>query len=186
MSSISTVCVFCGSSTSPDPAFSDAAELIGALLAQSDITLVYGAGCTGMMGALAQGALANGGRVTGITHKREVLHAPQLEGIHTLEVVDTLPQRKARMVDLADAFIILPGGYGTMDEFFEILAWTQVGLLNKPIGLLNVKGFYDGLIDWFNRSEMEKFIRPVDRALFIIDNDGENLLRKLQTSDKLA
>lgn len=178
-SSIHSISVFCGSSASPDPAFLEAANRVGELIAQHGLTLVYGAGCSGMMGAVAQGALARGGEVIGVTHKKEAMHSSQMPGLRGLEILDTLPQRKTRMNELADAFIILPGGLGTLDELAEVLAWTQIGLIRKPIGILNVKGYYDGLLAWIERAAAEQYIRECDLRLFIADDDPQCLLDKL-------
>jgi uncharacterized protein (TIGR00730 family) len=173
------ICVFCGSSASPDPVFTHAASWVGELIAQHGLALVYGAGCTGMMGEVARGVLAKGGEVIGITHKLEAMHASSLEGLTRLEVLETLPQRKARMNELADAFIILPGGYGTLDEMAEVLAWTQIGLQSKPIGILNVKGYYDGLLTWIRRAAAEQYIHAEDLHSFVVDEDPERLLTTL-------
>ena len=175
----SSICVFCGASASPDPVFTSAAWKLGELLAKSGITLIYGAGQTGMMGALAQGTLENKGKVIGVTHKLESLHASHFEGLNRFEIMDTLPERKARLGELADAFIVLPGGYGTLDEFSEVLIWAQIGLHNKPIALFNIKGYFDGLLTWIERADKEHFIRSKDRILFIVDDDPERLLNRL-------
>jgi uncharacterized protein (TIGR00730 family) len=176
---ISSICVFCGSSSSPDPVFDGAARRMGQLIAAHGLELIYGGGKTGMMGALAGGALESGCRVTGITYKREAAHAAIMGGLHRVEILDTLPQRKGRMVDLADAFIILPGGYGTMDEFFDVLAMAQVGLHSKPIALLDVAGYFDDLVAWIERAAQEGYIGSSDRGLFLIESDPELLLQKL-------
>lgn len=175
-SPIHSICVFCGSSASPDPAFLEAASRVGELIAQRGLTLIYGAGCAGMMGAVAQGALAGGGRVIGVTHKNEAMHSTQMEGLLALEILDTLPQRKTRMNELADAFIILPGGLGTLDELAEVLAWTQIGLIHKPIGILNVKGYFDGLLIWIERAAKEQYIHDSDLRSFSAEEDPERLL----------
>jgi uncharacterized protein (TIGR00730 family) len=152
---------------------------MGQLIAARGQHLIYGAGRTGMMGALARGALESGGKVTGVTHKHEIAHSAVLDGLFALEVMDSLPQRKTRMVELADAFIILPGGYGTMDEFFDVLAAAQVGLHKKPIALLDVAGYFDDLVAWIERAAQEGYIGSGDRGLFMIESDPELLLQKL-------
>jgi len=179
MEVISKICVFCGSSSSPDPVFDGAARRMGQLIAKRGLHLIYGAGHTGMMGALAHGALEAGGRVTGVTHRHEMAHASALNNLTHLEVMDTLSQRKDRMVELADAFIILPGGYGTMDEFFDVLAMAQVGLHHKPIAVLDVDGYYDNLVAWIERAAKEGYIGNTDRGLLLIENDPELLLQRL-------
>mgnify|MGYP003743430001 CR=1 FL=1 len=178
--SITSICVFCGSSASPDPAFTDGARRMGELLAERGITLVYGAGKSGMMGALAHGALEKCGVVIGVTHKHEADHWSFQEGLERVEVLETLQQRKARMIELADAIVVLPGGFGTLDEFSEMLAWRQIGLHDKPIALLNIKGYFDGLLTWVQRAAQEQYIRPGDMQLFFVEEDPERLLNRLR------
>lgn len=175
----SSICVFCGSACSPDPAFAEAALKMGELLAAQGITLIYGAGRAGMMGAVAEGALRQHGKIIGVTHRYEEIHTSHMEGLSRLEVMESLEQRKARMTDIADAFIILPGGYGTMDEFFEVLALSQVGLHRKPIALLNVKGYFDLLVAWIEHAAAENFICPEHADLFIVDSDPIKLMKRL-------
>lgn len=177
---ITSICVFCGSSASPDPVFTEAARRMGGLLAERSITLVYGAGKAGMMGALAQGTLEKHGTVIGVTHQHEADHWSFQEGLERVEVLETLQQRKARMIELADAIVVLPGGFGTLDEFSEMLAWRQIGLHDKPIALLNTKGFFDGLLTWVNRAAQEQYIRPRDKELFFVEEDPGRLLERLK------
>jgi uncharacterized protein (TIGR00730 family) len=174
-----SICVFCGSSCGADPDFCIAARRTGELLAGQGVTLVYGAGRTGMMGALAQGAMAAGGKIIGVTHRMECEHADIMPGLAQVEIMGDLPQRKARMLALADAFIILPGGLGTMDELFEVLSWSQIGLQKKPIGILNLSGYFDGILAWFDRAASEQYITPKDCELFITDSNPEKLIKKL-------
>ncbi len=181
MKKMSTVCVFCGSSNPADPDFLSAARRVGELIAQNNLTLLYGAGKTGMMGAVAASCIAASGKVIGVTHEREARHATHLEGLATLEVMKTLPERKARMIEIADAFIILPGGIGTIDEFFEVLANSQICTNRKPLALLNVKGYFDALLTWFERAAREGDISQGDLGLFIIEQDAEVLLKLLKT-----
>lgn len=175
----SSICVFCGSALSPDPAFAASARKLGQLMAQQGITLVYGGGRIGMMGELAAGALSQNGAVIGVTHKFETQHAGHKEGLARLEIMEDLQQRKKRMTELADAFIILPGGFGTMDEFFEVLARSQVGVERKPIALLNVKGYFDHLAAWVGRAEQESFICPEHVGLYLMEEGPGALLESL-------
>ena len=176
---IQSICVYCGSADNLDRIYLDAAAQIGKILAQHQIRLVYGAGRTGMMGALADSVLSNGGEVIGITP--ENLNTEQLihQNLSCLEVTPDIHTRKARMVLLADAFITLPGGYGTFDEFFEALTWAQIGLHAKPIGLLNTNHYYDPILAMIEKARDEKFIYPEHLSLLVHDCDPEALLEKI-------
>jgi uncharacterized protein (TIGR00730 family) len=176
---IQSVCVYCGSADNLPAVYLQAARQTGTLLAQSGLRLVYGAGKTGLMGAVAQAALDAGGQVTGVTPKN--LNLPSLihSGLSRLEVTPDIHARKARMSALADAFIALPGGYGTFEELFETLTWAQIGLHTKPVGLLNVRGYYDPLIALVEHAIQEGFIYPEHRDLLQIEDQPERLLEKL-------
>jgi len=165
MPAIEKICVFCGSTDSVHPAYLEAAYELGAALARRGLELVYGGGKTGLMGAVARGALEAGGPVTGIIPS--YFNIPRLAhtGLTRLEVVETIHQRKARMAELSGAFIALPGGYGTFEELFEILAWAQIGLHSKPVGLLNVRRFYDPLLKFVEHAFGEGFIYNRERVL---------------------
>ncbi len=162
-----TICVYCGSSDRMRPEYIEAARQMGQTLAERGLRLVYGAGSTGLMGAVADGILAAGGEAIGIIP--EMFNTPQLA--HTrltrLEIVGTMHQRKARLAELADAFIALPGGYGTFEEFFEILTWAQIGLHRKPVGLLNTNHYFDPLLAMVAHAQREGFIYDEHRALFV-------------------
>jgi hypothetical protein len=149
---------------------------MGSSIAARQLRLAYGAGSTGLMGAVADGALAAGGEVMGVIP--EIFNTPQL--MHTrltqLEIVADMHARKARLASLADAFIALPGGYGTLDEFFEILTWAQIGLHQKPIGLLNTRGYFAPLLAWVEHAAAEGFIYAEHRRLFAVHEDPEALL----------
>jgi uncharacterized protein (TIGR00730 family) len=170
------LCVFCGSSTGRDTVYTDAARRFGAALAARGLGLVYGAGNIGLMGVLADAALASGAEVIGVIPRalveRELAHA-RLTRLH---VVDTMHERKALMADLSDAFAALPGGFGTGDELFEILTWAQLGLHDKPIGLLNVAGYFDALLAWLDHMVDESFLRPEHRALLLTRSEPDALL----------
>lgn len=175
-----SICVFCGSADRLDATYTSAAAALGAALAKEKITLVYGAGRTGMMGALAEGCLGEGGKVTGVVP--DGLDSPQLiytSGLTRLEVVKDIQLRKARMMELADAFIALPGGYGTLDELFEVLTWSQIGKQRKPLGFLNVNGYFDSLLAWIQRAYTDHFIYEEHLQLFVSDVSVDGLLNQL-------
>lgn len=185
---IHAVCVYCGSADGLRAEYLAAARQMGAALAQAGLRLVYGAGKTGVMGALADGALEAGGEVTGVTPA--YLNTPQLihGGLTRLEVVETIHQRKARMSDLADAFIALPGGYGTFEELFETLTWAQLGLHAKPIGLLNTLGYFDPLLALIQHALSEGFLYNEHTALLLSAEEPAallDLLRGYQVPDNL-
>jgi uncharacterized protein (TIGR00730 family) len=165
--SISSVCVFCGSSTPADPRYADAARALGTELADRGIELVYGGGQVGLMGVLADAALAAGGRVIGVIpvglFSKEVGHT----GLTELHEVRTMHERKQLMYDLADAFIALPGGLGTLDELAEVVTWAQLGLHRKPVALLDVDGFWDPLVGQLDRMVDVGLLKPANRALVL-------------------
>lgn len=171
-----TICVYCGSADRIHAEYLQAAHEMGRASARRGLAIVYGAGSTGLMGALADGALQAGGQVTGVIPA--IFNTPQLA--HTrltrLEVVADMHTRKARLAELADAFIALPGGYGTFEELFEILTWSQIGLHNKPIGLLNVRGYFTPLLEMVEHARREGFIYNEHRSLFTAADDPETLL----------
>ena len=173
------ICVFCGSSVGGNPAYAEAAITLGGLLATKKIGLVYGGGNVGLMGVIADAVLEAGGEVIGvIPHslaQREIEH----QGLTQLHVVDSMHTRKAMMAELADAFIAMPGGVGTFEEFFEAVTWTQLGLHRKPCGLLNVAGFYTPLAAFIDQAVSEGFIKPVHRASIVVDDNAERLLDTL-------
>ncbi len=175
------VCVFCGSSIGNQRAYSEAAEALGAVLAERGIGLVYGGGNVGLMGVIADAVMAGGGNVIGVIPQsladREIAHT----GVTELRVVDSMHARKAMMAELADAFIAMPGGVGTFEEFFEVVTWTQLGLHRKPCGLLNVNGFYAPLVVFIDQAVTEGFIKPVHRAAIVVDSDPGRLLDTLGT-----
>jgi uncharacterized protein (TIGR00730 family) len=174
-----SICVFCGSNPGFDPAYVELARQIGTLLAQRRLRLIYGGGRVGLMGAVADAALASGGEVIGVIPQllldREVGHA----GLTQLHVVSSMAQRKAVMGDLSDAFLSLPGGIGTLDEFFEAWTWTQLGLQHKGSGLLNFNGYYDRLLEFLDHSVAAGFVHANARAAVLIDTDPERLLDEL-------
>ncbi len=173
------ICVFCGSNSGSRAAYTKAAEELGRLFARRKLALVYGGGRVGLMGALADAVLKKGGEVIGVIPeslvRREVAHT----GLSDLRVVQTMHERKALMAELADAFIALPGGFGTLDEFCEILTWAQLGLHRKPCGLLNVEGYFDPLLALFDRAVEDKFLHPRHRSMLITADEPGKLLEEM-------
>jgi len=176
---MNSICVYCGSSDKINPAYTAAAHDLGAIIASQGLQLIYGAGSTGLMGAVANGTLENGGEVIGVIPK--MFNTPNLahQGLTRLEIVDDMHRRKARLAELADAFIALPGGFGTMEELFEILTWAQIGLHQKPVGLLNIRQYFNPLLDMINQANAEGFIYQEHRALFTASDDPHTLLEAL-------
>ena len=179
--SLKSVCVYCGSADHLKAEYLDAAYALGQFLAGAGIRIVYGAGKTGLMGKLANGALDAGGEVCGIVPRN--LFTPVLihDSLSLLEVVDDIQIRKARMSELAEGFIALPGGYGTFDELFETLTWAQIGLHRKPIGLLNVCHYFDPLIKLVANAWQEGFIYPGHENLLLEDTDPLRLIEKMES-----
>jgi len=173
------VCVFCGSKTGNRPAYAEAARNLATAIVRRGLGLVYGAGHIGLMGVLADAALQAGGEVIGVIPQALVDKELAHSGLTEMQIVDSMHERKARMADLSDAFVALPGAYGTADEFFEILTWAQLGLHAKPIGLLNVVGFFDPLLAWLDRAVDEGFLRERHRELILKSNDADSLLDML-------
>ena len=178
MSKLRAICVFCGASAGANPAYAAAARTVGTAIAARGIELVYGGGRVGLMGALADAALAAGGRVTGVIPStlvdRELAHP----GLHELRIVTTLHERKALMAELADAFLALPGGLGTLEELAEVLSWAQLELHAKPIGALDVEGYFGGLAGFLDHATAEGFIAPAQRRLLMIETDLDTLLER--------
>jgi uncharacterized protein (TIGR00730 family) len=180
---ISALCVFCGSSTPGDPRYRAAAKELGSLVAGRSIDLVYGGGSVGLMGVLADAALEAGGRVVGVIpvglFSREVGHT----GLTELHEVATMHERKALMYDLADAFVALPGGLGTLDELAEVVTWAQLGLHRKPVALLDVDGFWDPLVAQLDRMVDVGLLKPANRALLLRAESPEEALAALAAAE---
>jgi uncharacterized protein (TIGR00730 family) len=170
------ICVFCGSSPGKDPVYGERAAAFGRLLAARGIGLVYGGAQRGLMGTLANAVLAAGGQVIGVIPQALVDHELAHTGLTELRVVSSMHERKAQMAALSDAFVALPGGIGTFEELFEVWTWSQLGLHAKPCGILNVNGFYDRLRGFLDHVVGEGFLRPVQRAALLIEEDAEVLL----------
>ncbi|MFN4259319.1 MAG: TIGR00730 family Rossman fold protein [Gemmataceae bacterium] len=177
--SMRQLAVFCGSQKGGRPEYAAAAQQLGALLARRDIGLVFGAGHIGLMGVLADAVLRGGGTAIGVIPQALVDKELAHNGLTELRVVATMHERKALMAELADAFVALPGGFGTGDEWFEILTWAQLGLHHKPIGLLNIRGFFDPLLGWIDHALAEGFIKPKHRQLIRVAQTPEHLLAVL-------
>jgi uncharacterized protein (TIGR00730 family) len=175
------IAVFCGSNKGARPAYAGAAERLGELLARERIELVYGGGMVGLMGIVADAALRHGGHVIGVIPQAMVIKEVVHEKLPDLRVVKTMHERKALMAELADGFIALPGGYGTFEEFCEVLAWSQLGYHQKPFGLLDAAGFYAGMLEFFDHATSEGFIRPQHRKLVMVEENAEKLLHRLKT-----
>ncbi len=177
---LSRICVFCGSSDGMRSAYRDVAATLGRLIAARGLAVVYGGGNVGLMGALADAALDAGAEVIGVIPEHLVAKELAHRGVD-LRIVHSMHERKALMADLADAFIALPGGFGTLEEFFEILTWSQLGLHAKPCALLNVHGYYDSLLRFFDLAVREGFVRDESRGLVVVEDDAVRLLDRLAT-----
>ncbi len=173
------ICVFCGSNKGARPEYSDSAVRLGRELARRGIGLVYGGGNVGLMGILAESTLSAGGEVIGVIPEALVGWEVAHTGLTELRVVGSMHERKALMAELSDAFIALPGGFGTFEEFCEVITWAQLGIHRKPCGLLNVAGYYDPLIELFDRGVSERFIPDGNRDLVLKAIDPEDLLDRL-------
>jgi uncharacterized protein (TIGR00730 family) len=175
------LCVFCGSSSGVHSGYAQAAQTVARLLCRRGIELVYGGGNVGLMGTLADACLQAGGRVIGVIPQaladKEVAHT----GLTELRVVSSMHERKSVMADLSDAFVALPGGYGTWEELFEVLSWSQLGIQRKACGLLNVNGYYDPLLELAGKAVSQGFLREVHRDLLLSDDDPERLLDRLSS-----
>ena len=181
MNSISSVCVYCASSSRIDPEYTACAGRLGELLARNRMRCVCGAGKQGLMGALTDGVLNAGGKVTGIIPRFMCERGWMYEGLTETMITETMHERKQRMADLADAVVALPGGCGTLEELLEIITWKQLGLFSKPVVILNVKGYYDPLIRLFERAVEENFMRPVHKEMWEVADTPEKVLEELCT-----
>lgn len=171
--------VYCGSSPGHDPVYADMARRLGRSLAARGLGLVYGGADVGLMGAVADAALQTGARVIGVI-PQAIAHKVSHPGLTELHVVDSMHARKALMFELADGFVALPGGYGTLEEVCELLTWAQLGLHTKPCGILNVKGYFDGLLAFLDHMVVEGFLRCEHRAMLLVDQAPEDLLDRFE------
>jgi uncharacterized protein (TIGR00730 family) len=176
-----TVCVYCGSSDKLSETYMEAAREMGAVIARRGLILAYGAGRTGMMGAVADGALAEGGEVIGVIP--EMFASPVLmhEGLSRLEIVESMHVRKQRLADISDAFVALPGGYGTFEELFEILTWAQIGLHTKPVGILNSQHYFDPLLSVIEQARKEGFMYAEHVSLYVCAEQPDQLLDMMES-----
>ncbi|WP_316829750.1 TIGR00730 family Rossman fold protein [Pedobacter aquatilis] len=181
MNKLKAVCVYCGSNFNGDPKLRQAIKELAEKLVGEGIRLVYGVGSVGVMGVLANDVLESGGLVTGVIPQflmdKEVGH----KGVTEMIVTENMHQRKQKMADLSDGFVILPGGFGTLEEFFEVLTWLQLGLHNKPIGVLNVNGFYDPLFEQMEMMVQSKFLKPANRDLVYNEAVASSLIDKMDS-----
>lgn len=179
MKTITSLCIFCGSSSGSRPEYSAAARQLGSELVSRDITLVYGGSNIGIMRAIADTVLQMGGRAIGVMPQQLIDKEVAHKGLTALHIVNSMSERKERMACLSDAFIALPGGIGTLDELFEVMTWNQLGLIDKPIALLNTCGYWDGLVRFLDNMVVEKFVRPEHRNNLLLDHNPVHLLDRL-------
>jgi len=183
---VERICVFCGSSPGARPAYREATTELARLLVSEGIGLVYGGGRVGLMGALADAVLREGGEITGVIPRslvnREIGHC----GVTDMRIVGSMHERKAMMAELSDAFVALPGGIGTLEELFEVYTWSQLGLHEKPCALLNVEGYFDGVAAFLDHAVSERFLREETRELLLVDQDARTLLDRLRAFEPQA
>ena len=176
-----SVCVYCGSSMGNDPAYAEATKALATTLAQRGLRVVYGGGGVGMMGALADAVLAEGGEITGVIPRalvdREIAH----RDVTDMRVVGSMHERKALMAELSDAFVALPGGIGTLEELFEVYTWAQLGLHRKPCAILNVAGYFDGIAAFLSHAVEERFLRVEHLEVLMVETEAESLVERLRT-----
>jgi uncharacterized protein (TIGR00730 family) len=186
MSPAFSICVYCGSRPGTEPAFAEAARQVGLWIAQNKGQLVYGGGHNGLMGMMADACLQAGGRVVGVIPKALVEKEWAHSGCSELHVVDNMHERKRLMAERADAFLAMPGGIGTFEEFFEVWTWRQLGYHDKPVGLLNIKGYYDNLLAFLSTSVQQGFMNAGQMQLISSGTQAESLLKSLVTEAGLA
>ena len=174
------IAVYCGSNKGIRPEYAAAAEKLGTLIARENIELVYGGGSVGLMGIVADAALKQGGHVIGVVPEKLAIKEVVHEKLPDLRIVKNMHERKALMAELSDGFIALPGGYGTFEEFFEVLAWSQLGWHQKPFGLLDIAGFYGHLMAFLDHTQREGFIRPPHRELVLVESNPEKILQRMR------
>ena len=180
MKKIKSICVFCGSSPGADPDFTTSARELGKLMGQRGITLVYGGSNIGLMRAIADACLAEGGHVIGVMPQGLIDREVAYTDLKEFHVVESMSIRKEKMAVLSDAFIAMPGGIGTLDEIFEAMSWNQLEIMDKPVALLNTKGFYDQLVSFLNYTVEQKFVRPEHRNNLLVDENPEKLLEAIE------
>ena len=180
LSLVERICVFCGASPGARPEYAEAAAELARLLVADGIGVVYGGGGVGMMGALADAVLAEGGEIIGVIPRalvdREIAH----RDVPDMRVVGSMHERKALMAELADAFVALPGGLGTLEELFEVYTWAQLGLHRKPCALLDVEGYYEGVVDFLAHAVEERFVRAEHREMLMVETEPRSLIERLR------
>ena len=186
MAALTSVCVYCGSREGADPAYGEAADAVGREIARRGWQLVYGGGRAGLMGRVADAALAAGAPVVGVIPASLMEREHGHRGLSELHVVQTMHERKRLMAERSDAFVALPGGIGTFEELFEVWTWRQLGYHDKPIGLLNVAGYYDPLLAFMDATVNRGFVAPAQRRLLEVDSDAAALLARLGELGRLA
>ncbi|WP_229200876.1 TIGR00730 family Rossman fold protein [Bacillus albus] len=178
------ICVFAGSNLGERPEFKEQAIALGKMFVENDYELVYGGSCVGLMGEVANEVLRLGGLVTGVMprglFRGEIVHT----GLTELIEVETMHERKAKMAELGDAFIALPGGYGTFEELFEVVCWSQIGIHNKPVGLLNIKDFYGPILQMVERAAEEGFMNPSNKELIVSAETADKLIHEIQNYER--
>lgn len=179
MRKITSICVFCGSSPGSDPAYTEAARQLGKLMGQKGITLVYGGSNIGLMRAIADAAILAGGHVIGVMPQGLIDREVAYTDLKEFHIVESMSIRKEKMAELSDAFIAMPGGIGTLDEIFEAMSWNQLEIMDKPMALLNTKGFYDHLVKFLDYTVDQRFVRPEHRKNLLVNADPEQLLSEI-------
>ena len=182
---INSICVFCGSSFGADDIYKEKAEALGKIIANENSTLVFGGSHLGLMGVIADAVLANGGKVIGVITEYLFNKGIAHTGLTELSVVKDMSDRKAMMIELSDAFIAMPGGYGTLDEITEILSLNQLSMIDKPCALFNIKNYFDDYIKQLNHCVKEKLLRPEHRDMTIVDDNEQTLMEKLKNYQKV-
>lgn len=180
MKKIKSICVFCGSSPGADPDYTTAARQLGRLMGQQGITLVYGGSNIGLMRAIADACLAEGGHVIGVMPRGLIAREVAYTDLKEFHVVESMSIRKEKMAELSDAFIAMPGGIGTLDEIFEAMSWNQLEIMDKPVALLNTKGFYDQLVSFLDYTVNQRFVRPEHNRNLLVNENPELLLEAIE------
>jgi len=180
MKKIKSICVFCGSSPGADPAYTHAARQLGKLMAEQEITLVYGGSNIGLMRSIADAVISAGGHVIGVMPQGLIDREVAYSALKEFHVVETMSIRKEKMAELSDAFIAMPGGIGTLDEIFETMSWNQLEIMDKPVALLNVNGFYDQLVGFLNHTVDQRFVRPEHHQNLLVNENPAQLLSAIE------
>ncbi|MBC7884288.1 MAG: TIGR00730 family Rossman fold protein [Saprospiraceae bacterium] len=183
---LKSIVIFCGSSAGNSPVYYKKSYELGILLAEKGISLVYGGARVGLMGAVADGAISKGGQVIGVIPEFLLIKEVAHKGLSELKIVQSMHERKSAMNELSDGVIVLPGGFGTLDELFEMLTWGQLGLHQKPIGIYNMDGFYNDLISFISNLVNNGFLKKENRNMLLVDEETEGLLFQMETFKSIA